>query len=601
VPQDTPDPLYYLRNFERALQWLAQRYGDLLGDAELAFVHGFARLPEASRALLVRMLMRKGVLFRTSRLSYDEIGCAEAAATPLVEAGWLEADVPITVDELFSLCTRAELLACFSAQLAGLKTARKDEWLGLLRMQGGDARPYAGWHARAAEQVLHVAVAPLCERLRLMFFGNLQQDWSEFVLADLGVHRYEQVAFATSSRAFQQREDVDLYLALHACGAALEQLAADDPLQSLEPLLAVLDTLDTGNAWLAARRAKLLYRIGYHAERHRQWDAALAVYQRCAWPGARHRRVRTLERAGRDDAALTLALEAAAAPESEEESQRIERMLPRLRRRAGGVLVRRVPASVVAPAPALERGVLTLVRPALPSAVQYTVEYVVRDHLDAPDAPVHYVENALINSLFGLLCWEPVFAALPGAFFHPFQRGPADLHAPDFHARRAPLFAQCLAQLDDDTYRATILQHFDSKAGVQSPFVFWPMLTRELLDVALACIPAAHLKLWFERLLRDVRGNRSGLPDLIRFWPRERRYELIEVKGPGDRLQDNQIRWLTYCVQHGMPVRVLDVRWLDDGAGQGDGGTERDASDATHASETNEAHHTRPDAQEAGA
>jgi hypothetical protein len=39
---------------------------------------------------------------------------------------------------------------------------------------------------------------------------------------------------------------------------------------------------------------------------------------------------------------------------------------------------------------------------------------------------------------------------------------------------------------------------------------------------------------------------------------------LIEVKGPGDRLQDNQIRWLAYCVQHGMPVRVVDVRWTDE-------------------------------------
>jgi hypothetical protein len=29
-------------------------------------------------------------------------------------------------------------------------------------------------------------------------------------------------------------------------------------------------------------------------------------------------------------------------------------------------------------------------------------------------------------------------------------------------------------------------------------------------------------------------------------------------------LQDNQIRWLAYCVQHGMPVRVLDVRWADE-------------------------------------
>ncbi|PJI51655.1 nuclease, partial [Methylobacterium radiotolerans] len=59
----------------------------------------------------------------------------------------------------------------------------------------------------------------------------------------------------------------------------------------------------------------------------------------------------------------------------------------------------------------------------------------------------HYVENALINSLFGLLCWPAVFAPLPGAFFHPFQRGPADLEAPDFHARRQAQFEACLPSL----------------------------------------------------------------------------------------------------------------------------------------------------------
>ena len=47
----------------------------------------------------------------------------------------------------------------------------------------------------------------------------------------------------------------------------------------------------------------------------------------------------------------------------------------------------------------------------------------------------------------------------------------------------------------------------------------------------------------------------------VQFWPAERRYRLIEVKGPGDRLQDNQIRWLTFCVSHGIPVAVCHVRW----------------------------------------
>jgi hypothetical protein len=53
------------------------------------------------------------------------------------------------------------------------------------------------------------------------------------------------------------------------------------------------------------------------------------------------------------------------------------------------------------------------------------------------------------------------------------------------------------------------------------------------------------------------------LPDLIQFWPQEQRYRMIEVKGPGDRLQDNQIRWLEYCTAHDMPVSVCYVQWME--------------------------------------
>ncbi|MBN3726924.1 VRR-NUC domain-containing protein, partial [Burkholderia sp. Ac-20379] len=166
----------------------------------------------------------------------------------------------------------------------------------------------------------------------------------------------------------------------------------------------------------------------------------------------------------------------------------------------------------------------------------------------------------------GLLCWDAVFAAVPGAFFHPFQRGPADLHAPDFRLRRAAQLDASLAELDTGAYRDTIARRYREKAGLQSPFVFWGALDDALLALALDCIDPRHLRRCFERLLDDIRTNRSGLPDLIRFWPAERRYELIEVKGPGDRLQDNQIRWLDYCVAHGVPVRVIDVEWAEHAA-----------------------------------
>ncbi|PCE33178.1 VRR-NUC domain-containing protein [Burkholderia ubonensis] len=557
TPSSPPPPaFYYLTNFERALAWLGERYDDVFDDCERAFLQAFPSLPQASRALLVRMLMRNGPDFRASKLAYDEIGCPLTAAAPLVTAGWVDPAPALTLDEIFALCTKAELLRMFPT-LGAHAGERKSEWLDRLRPAHDSARPFDAWfsagHPRGGRPpsddcVLRVTVGALCDRLRLMFFGNLHQDWSEFVLADLGVFQYESVPLAPSSRAFQRRDDVDAYLALHVCRDALDAWPDDAP---LEALVDAIGTVACGQPWLETRRAKLLFAVGQTGERRGAWPLALDAYARSAWPGSRHRRIRVLERSGCDGDALALALDARAAFESDEERQRVERMLPRLQRRAGRA-VERAPA-----APDVPRDTLVLARP----DAFVSVEYTVRDHLAQPGAPVHYVENTLINSLFGLLCWEPVFAAVPGAFFHPFQRGPADLHAPDFAARRADAFAACFAQLDSGAYRETIRRHYATKLGLQSPFVFWGVLSPELLDEALACLPPAHLRLWFARLLADIRSNRSGLPDLVRFWPAERCYELIEVKGPGDRLQDNQTRWLGYCIGHGMPVRVVDVEW----------------------------------------
>ena len=547
APVDSPDPLYYLNNFRRALGWITERSEDLLDARERDFVQEFHRLPDTSAALLVRMLMRKGPLFRSSRLSYAEVGCPIAAAEPLTERGWLALDPSLGLETLFGLMTRPELTGVFGRQ-ASSAGMRKAQWLDTLIAERGDtALPYSGWHEQAPDVLFSLDIAPLCERLRLVFFGNLHQDWSEFVLADLGIFRYESVVFGAASRAFRHRGDVDVYLAIHAC-----RQRVDEDVQAAQ-LIEAAESARSDNPWLESRRAKLLFRIGERCERQGQWDDALAAYRHCAYPGARHRRVRVLERSGQPGRAFDLALEASCQPESEAESERMARALARLKRQLGHSPQARSTTAPVVP--------IDLVLPHPPDGM--TVEYAVRDHLAQDGAPVHYVENALINSLFGLLCWEAVFAPLPGAFFHPFQRGPADLGSPDFCSRRAALFDACLAQLDSEQYRETMRRHFVLKAGLQSPFVSWGLITEELLELALDCIPAEHLKRCFQRLLHDLPANRNGLPDLIRFWPAARRYEMIEVKGPGDRLQDNQTRWLRYCTEHGMAVSVCRVRWAE--------------------------------------
>lgn len=555
------DPFYYLANFRFVLEWVEERHGDLLDTAERDFLAGFAGLPKAAQALLVRMVMRKGEHFRVSRLVYAEIGDAEAALAPLAAAGFVEMAPRLSLDTLFAQLRLAELRRALADRIAaaGLPAALgKAALFGALTSSPAAPRPLTAWWPEARDRVVRLAVMETCDRLRLMFFGNLRQGWEEFVLTELGLQRFEAVPLTPESRAFRRREELEAYLALQRLRERLEAGEA------AAALVDALPGMPDDNGWLRARRHRLVVELGRRAEREGEPALARRLYASAGWPvasgsaEARVRHLRLLERLdehGEAHGLIQARLAAEPAP-GEAEGQALARLLPRLGRRLGLA----VEAPAPAPARAAELFELTLPR-------RVGVELAVRDHLQRDDAPVHYVENALFAGLFGLLCWEALFAPLPGAFFHPFQAAPADLGREDFVARRRERFDACLARLDDGTHREAILATWRAKHGLASPFVHWEALDEALLTRALACIPPHHLRACCERLLADPLVNRAGLPDLIQFLPGapagEPRYRLIEVKGPGDRLQDNQRRWLAFFQAQGIPAAVCRVRWRD--------------------------------------
>lgn len=535
--------LYYLSNFLTALRWISERYDDLLSAAERDFIISFIGLPTASQALLARLLLRKGPHFRHSALNYPEIGCCARAAEPLIQHGWLRTDLPLNISELCGLLRRAELATVFSGHfpLRGLtKTAMQEE----LQIRHDELRPFSDWCPELDDPLYSLVVGSLCDTLRLIFFGNLRQDWSEFVLAELGILRYETVPLDPASRGFACRADIEAHLCLHQAREAFEAGAM------ITDVLNLISGLEPTSPLLVTRLGKFRFQLARQLEREGELDAALELYAQSQYPGARQRQIRILETSGRPEQALGLVEQALHAPESDTEEQLVQRAHQHILRQLGN------------PVPPRAKAQESRIDLVLPNA-QGMVEWAVRDHLHEDQAPVHFVENALVNSLFGLLCWEAIFAPLPGAFFHPFHSEPADLYSPDFRARRREHFDACMAKLDSDAYRTTIRRNWHDKQGIQSPFVFWNLLDEALLEHALACLPSAHLRIWFERLLLDIRANRCGMPDLIQFWPGEKRYRMIEVKGPGDRLQDNQRRWLALCAQNRMPVEVCYVRWAE--------------------------------------
>jgi tetratricopeptide (TPR) repeat protein len=543
--QALENPFYYLENFRQVLAWVGERHGDLLDDRERSFLQSFKEVPQTSQALLVRMVMRKGSVFRASKLRYAEIGCPLEAAAALIEQDWIDANPTLDLAQLFGLLKKDELVKVFGPSASSGQ--RKSDLLQALLTEHAQPKPFASWCEALGETAFSLNISDFCDRLRLMFFGNIHQDWTEFVLADLGIFRYEQVSFSAASRAFHSRDDVDAYLYLHRCR---ERFEAGD---MLDEVLADIPRAPYANEWLENRRGKLLLALGRQYERIGDLQQALRLHAANRYPGARERAIRVLERCGQPEVALRLASEAQNAPESEHEAQQLQRILPRLRRVLGTPSIRR---SAVAEAECIDL--------VLPRQVGMSVEQAVREHLSRGEAPVYYVENALINSLLGLLCWDAIFAPLPGAFFHPFHAGPADLARPDFYSRRAGLFDACLAKLGTGEYRDCISRMFQQKFGVQSQFVSWGLFDEQLLEQALDCLSAAHLQACFQRILLDVPNHRSGLPDLIQFWPGEHRYRMIEVKGPGDRLQDNQKRWIDFALRHGMPIAVCYVQWAED-------------------------------------
>lgn len=550
---DLENPLYYLENMNTLVDWVAAHHSDLLTEFERARLASFRALPVAARALLTRMVMRTGDLFRVDKLNYPELPQPETdAVAELIAEQWLEPAPLLGLEDVFRLFTLAELRPLFADWLAQNrlpKSLPKAQLREALAATLPEPEPVHRWFDQPVPQVVQVQDMALFDRIRLMFFGNLRQSWTDFVLVELGVQQYETVPFTPESRAFQHRAEVDSYLQMHQCR---ERLDAGEAAEEVWPDISA----PVDNSWLASRRNRLLLELGRQAERQGNSELALQAWAASGHREARLKQLRLLERLKRFEEAWAIAGQWQTGKLSDAETQGLERILKRLAPKMG------------APKPqAPTKPLIREITVTLPKPDSGTVEQAALAHLTSESAPVFYVENTLINALFGLLCWRVIFKPIAGAFFHLFHIGPADLTREDFVARRQTEFDQCFALLETEAYRRIIRETFKAKQGLANPFVAWPVVTEDLLELAMECIPPAHLRALFDRLLTNVKEHRSGFPDLIRFIPNgeapEHRYEMIEVKGPGDRLQDHQRRWLAFFDQHGIPASVCYVRWQD--------------------------------------
>lgn len=542
-------PDYYLSNFRFLVDWVWERYSDLLTAPEQDFVHRFRELGRDAQCLLVRLSSRKGPLFRQEKLNYSEITDLGGAAKELIASGLAYEEIPLDLDVLAKALTKTELLALFSDPLSGMKQARKENLIEHLRAQFTAPQTWSAWTRDKLGAALYLDNQAIINNLLLLFFGNAYQDLTEFVLQDLGLYRYENYPIDHQHRLFKSREELDQYWHLQQLR---EQLELDNSLPSLTQIAAQLPE-NSASERILRRRAKLINQIAYDLERAGDHQLALQLYEQSHLSPARERRIRLLEKQGDYPAAWALLNELIAHPQDEQELQVAHRMAPRLAKKLSLAFDKKARSHIHEEHKVLEQLIDD-------DGYFVRVEEVVRLALDNETAPCVYAENALLCGLFGLWLWPEMFRGIEGAFANPFQAAPLDIHQENFVENR-PGIRQLWQLIDEEIHHAHITRIWEEKFGIANYFVNWHFLSRDLLELALQCIPATHLKVIFERLLFDIKSNRSGLPDLIQFFPAQKTYRMIEVKGPGDRIQDNQQRWLDYFSQHQIPAEVWYVQW----------------------------------------
>jgi len=545
MPEALPDELpegYYLENFEYLLNFVVDRYDHLLKEEEKAYRRLFFSLNDEAKKLYVRLSNRKGPYFRTDKLNYPEAGELPATVDLLSASGLVETVLP-DWSESVALCTRDELQRIDVVSDLPKSTSRR----ALLEVIGDqNVNPVAELNIPVIELggLDHLMV------YRLLFFGNFHQDMTEFVLHKL-VSPFESYDLSPDASAFQSRAIVDSVIELkYLSELSLEAIENDDTGDQLLQLASRIPERPD-EPMLARRYDRMINRLARQLERLDVPERALDLYALARSTPARERRSRILGKLGQPEASLELCEAIHAAPLNEEEKEFAVFFGRRLSRKH----------SLVTDLP--EHGKVKPNQQCICIAkTAAQVEMCAAEYYNGLGRTCFYVENTLFRGIFGLAFWDIIFAPVPGAFFHPFQRGPADLHTPDFVRSRSTLIDARLAELAQPVrLREQVMQTWQQKNGIANQFVNWTWLTVELLELALSQIPAAHHLQVFRRLLGDLKNNTSGLPDLILF--DDTGYELVEIKGPGDKIQKNQERWFRYFSDQGMPASLVNVEWTD--------------------------------------
>jgi DNA polymerase-3 subunit epsilon len=179
---------YYHDHFTELVRFVTETYGSVLTEAQHAFFARFGNLSKDAQCLLIRMINRRGRIFRSSTFRYAEIADIDRGLRELAEAGHVRMLVEDDFAAFLSCLSKEALLkAARSAALVDIRSSWPKVKLAehLIAHLSFDT---AYIYCCGKEFVALGNIEPI-EFLLYLYFGKTQGDLKNFALRDLGILR----------------------------------------------------------------------------------------------------------------------------------------------------------------------------------------------------------------------------------------------------------------------------------------------------------------------------------------------------------------------------------------------------------------------------
>lgn len=600
----------YQQNFCLVIHEVIRSNPHLFTDDEKKFMESFTSLSNDSQRLFVRLYTRKGPWFRISTISYSEVLDPQEAVKGLSAMGYLclfeDKDKlhDNDIKEILNLLTVSELhdILCKLKKNCNHGRRKSDLLESLLpSFVGGLCPNLTSLVLDKTGACIRISskAESLIWRAERLFFLNGEQNLSTFLLVDLGIVKYPTYDCIISEQIFPGQDDLLAYeeaievaqimdealdgnnveLVLRCIKRADSRISSSSmkTMESTTSELVATFYSSFSASWVYSK--VVLLGVSF-LERERRYNDAINLLKRllnCFTCDGRRgywtlRLSINLEHTGYPNESLTVAEDGLQDPWVRAGSRMaLQRRILRL-----GKPPRRWKT------PSFSASIKRKIREVHVQGRPLNCEMGMKNRFYGEDGEQCGVEQLALQyyagegggwqgvhtesgiwlTIFGLLMWDIIFSNVPNVFRTRFQTAPLDMETDSFYLARKSCIESHLQKIHDGMGEEILITSWESHVGTACRGVIWDRHSLTVLRAAVTCIGGPCLASLCRHLAQDYRSWSSGMPDLL-LWRFHGEYrgeaKLVEVKGPRDRLSEQQRAWLLLLMDCGFNTEVCKV------------------------------------------